>query len=66
MPDTELRWTTAKPTVPGHYWWRRCQGVTPTVVLVTDTSLVYEHGGCSTRLGRMGGEWYGPLTAPED
>ena len=65
--EPELRWTADTPTVLGHYWWRRCQGVAATVVLVTDTSMVYEHGGGgATRLSQMGGEWYGPLTAPED
>ena len=63
----EPRWTTATPTVPGYYWWRKLpEYVVPRVCWVSDDGWA-AMVGVSVRLARnLGGEWYGPLTAPED
>lgn len=66
-----MKWTSEKPTKPGHYWWRQEQG-DPEVVFV-------EKGGFSLWWSRWGMEgasrveralptcqWAGPIEEPTE
>lgn len=59
-------WTKEIPTEPGYYWWRLDSNDDPELLLVHIGGSFFRAGSeleflCDTQ----GGEWYGPLTAPE-
>lgn len=57
-----MTWTTAKPTVPGWYWWRVNPG-DEEIVEVGEVE-VYLSSGDRLKLDTAGGEWAGPLDPP--
>lgn len=40
MPTALAEWTTARPDVPGFYWWRDKDGTDPQVVRLSKHPLV--------------------------
>ena len=71
-------WTTTPPTVPGVYWWGTDSGLA-TVARVgplgaTDAHMLGVAAGAlgavllgsesPVTLGRLGGEWWGPVAPP--
>lgn len=71
-PALAPAWTTAAPTVPAWYWWKR-ERLNTRIVQVAN----WPGGGLAVRIPEMalhsdgilapedaGGEWYGPLPLP--
>lgn len=62
------KWTDETPTVPGWYWWRPSDEHSYSVqeVREIDGKLWLTLGGSDYKqeLGRLGGEWSGPLSPP--
>ena len=67
-----LHWSTAKPTVPGFYWYK-FKNEEPQIVTVyegyEDGKLVVDTFDAMQQVPveqEGGGQWAGPLTPPED
>jgi hypothetical protein len=64
-----VKWTTAKPTVPGWYWYRRhpWKGKQPKVYVL---EFIDSYNGLTnSKFGLMRflpGQWSGPLVPPEE
>lgn len=65
---TNLTWTKAKPTLPGHYWFRIAGALTPRIrqiEILDDRLWVFSNG---QPIGEMGDgfEFAGPIDLPEE
>jgi len=58
-------WTGEKPTVPGWYWWRE-HGVPLVVELVHNMNMELMIEDDARHIGKLGGEWAGPLEPPKE
>lgn len=65
---TKLTWTKAKPTLPGHYWFRIAGALIPRIrqIEILDDRLCVLSGG--QPVGEMGDgfEFAGPIDLPEE
>lgn len=60
-----MTWSSEKPTVDGWYWWRSDYDETPVPVYLRKT-LVTSWGGKERWIENVGGEFAGPIPAPEE
>lgn len=65
-----LKWTTARPTVAGWYWWRFRVSTIPIIRCLQwddDVQEFYDDVGTENKtLNELGGEWQGPITPGEE
>ena len=62
--ETNMTWTTEKPTKSGWYWWRDEEGHAVVEVYPTETSTAVWRRGLLYNLNDVMGEWAGPLDPP--
>jgi len=64
--EAKYKWTTARPTVPGWYWWRANRTAAAQIIKVLDDFTAESMTGCSDHVDEIGGEFQGPLTPGEE
>jgi hypothetical protein len=63
-----MKWTPAKPTLPGWYWWRTNTVITRRWVL---QGIIHIDGDGYCRhegeyVSKLDGQWAGPIPSPEE
>jgi len=68
--EAKGKWTSARPTVAGWYWWRFSVSTIPIIRCLQwddDVQEFYDDVGTENKtLNELGGEWQGPLTPGEE
>lgn len=68
--EAKGKWTSARPTVAGWYWWRFSVSTIPIIRCLLwddDVQEFYDDVGTENKtLDELGGEWQGPLTPGEE
>lgn len=59
-------WTSAKPNLPGWYWYQDDSTPKATIVLVLADMKIRFVNGAKCEASRMIGRWCGPLSPPAD
>ena len=63
--ETNMTWTTEKPTKSGWYWWRR-RGDPFVLSVVEIEGQLFANGASVEELTDHDGEWSGPLEEPAE
>lgn len=62
-----MQWSSKLPTEPGWYWWRERPDGNAKIVWVSTAGEVAESFSLTTTPAAViGGEWFGPLSPPDD